>query len=71
MRTIKVRVFALVNAQGKWAAIGWSDAENDEAVRSTCSDMLDAEPMQETGFWITAEVSVPEETDIAGEVSPE
>ena len=68
-KTVKVRVFAMVNAEGKWAAIGWSDAEGDDPVRSTCSDMLDAEPMEERGYWITAELPVPVEAEIVGEAT--
>ncbi len=69
MKTVKVRIALMINADGKWSASGWAGAP-DEHMRDTVNDCIDQEPNHDTLHWIEAEVPVPEikSTTIKGKV---
>lgn len=60
---MKIRIAVVVNSAGKWAAIGWPDC-GDEAM-SQAAEML-GQPQLEAQYWVTAEVAVPAQTEVAG-----
>lgn len=53
MKTVKVRIAAAVDANGKWCAYGSSTSDFDDLV------LDDLEP-GEARYWIEAELSIPE-----------
>jgi hypothetical protein len=65
MKTIKVRIACVINERGKWSASGWKT--KDQAMMDVAVDMLD-EGGNESRFWITAELPIPEVSEVAGRV---
>lgn len=69
-KTVKVRVFVLVNEDGAWSAQGWRGAEKG-MLRDFMSEGLDADKI-ECGYWLTAELPIPHrdqhEPEVAAEV---
>lgn len=70
--TTKVRIALIINNKGEWSAAGWSSAGEDEAAMFCCAatDMPDAEgeALQEHHLFITAEVPVPQTTEVVGTI---
>lgn len=63
-KTVKVRIFVAVDPLGHWASVGWSELTDATAKMEVESERLDDPAFH----WITAEVPIPEATDIAGVV---
>ena len=69
MKTIKIKIAVAIDASGKWSASGWG-VEN-----KPCKDVpmdIAVEGVKEGGrrYWVEAEIEVPEELTIQGEVFP-
>lgn len=73
-RTVKVRAALVMFAGGRWGIAGWSIDEPDQADEYHERMMEEAYELAEypagphAEHWITAEVEVPEPTEIEGTV---
>lgn len=63
-KTIKVRILVAVTPMGAWSSIGYDGMDEDDAKREVYSGD-DEDP---AFHWITAEVPIPEASEIVGEV---
>lgn len=69
-RSVKVRICVAIAESGKeWCASGWSDAETDEEMREQAEFELRAAQRENVAFrWVTADIPLPEELEVEGEV---
>lgn len=71
--TIKVRIAVAVDPKGRWYASGWGGAgqkgiENmDHLLELTDYDTIGP---GEIGYWLTAELPVPEQTEVPATAEP-
>lgn len=63
MRTVRVRIAVAVDAEGKWAASGWKDG-GDKCKDFIADDLGDPYRI----VWVEADVPLPAETTVKGEV---
>lgn len=63
---MKIRVRGWINAEGKWAVYGYTDAADDEA-DSVLQDMMTDDDMGRP-FWLIAEVEAPSPIEVAATV---
>lgn len=68
-RTIKVRIPVAVDPKGRWYAYGTATYPNNHGELLEVTD-FDVVGPNEALYWVTAELAVPEITDVAGEVEP-
>jgi hypothetical protein len=70
-KTVKIRIPVAVDPDGRWYAYGWSNgkssgpANHDQLLEVTD---LDTVGPSEALFWITAELPVPEVSEVAADV---
>jgi len=57
MKTVKVKIAVSVDSNGDWSAAGWSGGTDPSEFHSYTIDAL--EP-GENGYWLEAELPVPE-----------
>lgn len=71
MRTVKVRIYVVVNEHEDWGSAGWScGGPSDDDLRSSAGLVMPVDAL-ERGYWLTAELPVPErapEAEMAAEV---
>lgn len=65
MKKVKVKIAVAVDKDGSWNAHGWSGYDNDDEARYQVT--LDAGSVNNF-YWIEAELPIPEETVIHGDV---
>jgi hypothetical protein len=71
MNKVRVRVRVLLNAEGKWAAYGWTDATDDDC-DSVLYDMMGAEDtLSARAYYLTAEIEIPRPVEVAAQVEGE
>lgn len=68
-RVVKVRIAVAVDREGQWNAAGWSTKEGTPADWAAMDIAIDA--VGEAHYWITAELPVPGEVEIAGVIENE
>lgn len=72
--TVKIRVKALVTAEGKWAAYGWWSADEADC-DGVLFDMLCGDHMEiERAVYLVAEIKLPRAVEVAAsieDVAPE
>jgi hypothetical protein len=67
MKTVRVRIAVAVDADGKWNASGWGTEHtfaNDTAMDIVIEGVEDGEAR----YWVEAELQIPEEKTVQGEV---
>ena len=72
MKTVKVRIPVAVDPQGRWHAYGW-DAGDGASGPKTHDELLELTDYDSIGpsealFWVTAELAIPEVSEVEGEV---
>ena len=71
---LKVRIAVVVDPDGKWSASGWHIANNgtkgkiEKAERAMMDGVIDDVGMGEARYWVEAELPVPVEKTVQGEV---
>ena len=68
MKTIKVRFCVGVDTKGLWASVGDVEWKDDEARRQVEAIMVEMTEDPIAYHWVTAELPIPEEIEIAGSV---
>ena len=63
MKTVKVRIAVAVDPDGKWSAYGCPGADETDM-----DIAVDAVAPGEARYWVTAELPIPAEIDVAGAV---
>lgn len=64
--TIQLRIFVLANAEGKWAAYGWAEANKDEADEVLYDMMSGTEVDTARCYVVTAEIPLPKPHEVVG-----
>lgn len=72
MRTVKVRIAVAVDPKGRWYGHG-QGGENQLSFPMNHDELLETVDMEECGpnealFWLTAELPVPEVTEVAAKM---
>ena len=70
MDTVTVRVRLLMNADGKWAAYGYTVATGDDEDEVLYDMMSSEDTSSARSFYLTAQVPKPQVFDVPAEVSP-
>ena len=68
MKTVRVRIAVAVDRDGAWVASGWSDAKGEPC--DCIGDMVDGLEVGEARSFVEADVPLPEQAVIEGEVKP-
>lgn len=63
MKTVKVRIAVAVDPDGKWAAHGWPEQDDETAFELVVDDLKHGEYR----YFLTAELAVPEIAQIEAE----
>jgi hypothetical protein len=66
--SVAVRVRLLINADGKWAAYGWTAANEEEADEVLFDMMGDNDVMSARSYYLTARIPLPQSHEIAAAV---
>ena len=70
MKTVKVKIAVAVDPTGKWSASGWSMQNGEPAEREAMDIAIDGVDEGEVGYWLEAEVPIPETEIISAKVLP-
>ena len=64
-KTVKVRILVAVDHTGCWSSIGYDGMRDEDAQNEIFTDVMEHGELRR---WITAEVPIPEASDIVGGV---
>lgn len=67
MKTVRVRIAVAVGPDGEYSCAGWDKPDNDADVMGQAKDLLPG--VVSFAAWVEADVPVPEEAVVEGEVS--
>jgi len=67
-KSIAIKIYVLANAEGKWAAYGWTDGTARSADEVLYDMMSNADPDSAKAYLVTAEIPLPEPEKIIGVV---
>lgn len=67
--TTRVRIKVLLNAEGKWAAYGWTNATDGDQDEVLYDMMSGEDTTSAREFWVSADLELPQPIEIEGETS--